>query len=65
MTRQEIQEMADRLGVKVAPPDHPIYYEGPSITFLSRTPKQSQPRVIASPFSDSASDSDSQESTSS
>ncbi len=28
-------------GWKKAGPDHPIYSEGPSITFLRRTPKQS------------------------
>ena len=44
---------------KVLPPDHPIYSEGPSITFLRRTPKQSQQKDIVFPQTDSPSDSDS------
>ena len=44
---------------KVAGPDHPIYSEGPSITFLRRTPKQSPQKAIVFPQTDSPSDSDS------
>ena len=43
------------------PPDHPIYSEGPSITFLHRTPKQSPQKAIVFPQTDSPSDSDSQD----
>ena len=48
-------------GWKIAGPDHPIYSEGPSITFLRRTPKQSQQKDIVFPQTDSPSDSDSQD----
>ena len=41
---------------KVLPPDHPIYSEGPSITFLRRTPKQLQQKDIVFPQTDSPSD---------
>ena len=44
---------------KPLPLDHPIYSEGPSITFLCRTPKQSQQKDIVFPQTDSPSDSDS------
>jgi hypothetical protein len=43
-------------GWKIAGPDHPIYSEGPSITFLRRTPKQSQQKDIVFPQTDSPSD---------
>ena len=46
-------------GWKKAGPDHPIYSEGPSITFLRRTPKQSPQKAIVFPQTDSPSDSDS------
>ncbi len=39
-------------GWKRAGPDHPIYSEGPSITFLRRTPKQSQQKDIVFPQTD-------------
>jgi hypothetical protein len=35
-TYQEISAQLERLGWKALPPDHPIFSEGPSITFLSR-----------------------------
>ena len=40
-------------------PDHPIYSEGPSITFLRRTPGQLPQKAIVFPQTDSPSDSDS------
>jgi hypothetical protein len=46
---------------KKAGPDHPIYSEGPSITFLRRTPGQSPQKAIVFPQTDSPSDSDSQD----
>ena len=46
-------------GWKRLPPDHPIYSEGPSITFLRRTPGQLQQKDIVFPQTDSPSDSDS------
>ena len=46
-------------GWKKAGPDHPIYSEGPSITFLRRTPGQLPQKAIVFPQTDSPSDSDS------
>ena len=43
-------------GWKKAGPDHPIYSEGPSITFLRRTPKQLPQKAIVFPQTDSPSD---------
>ena len=43
------------------PPDHPIYSEGPSITFLHRTPKQSPQKAIVFPQTASLNDLDSQD----
>jgi hypothetical protein len=39
-TYQELAARAEQLGWKDLPPDHPIFSEGPSITFSSRMPKQ-------------------------
>ena len=43
-------------GWKRLPPDHPIYSEGPSITFLRRTPGQLPQKAIVFPQTDSPSD---------
>lgn len=46
MTREEMTKVLENLGMKIAPPDHPAYSEGVTITFISRrppTPKQEQP----------------------
>lgn len=59
LTRTQVAEMAERNGFKMAPLDHPIYSEGLSITFSSRTKKPSQQKVIDSPYSDSPTDLDS------
>ena len=61
MTQKTSVRWQDSLpeGFKVLPPDHPIYSEGPSITFLRRTPKQSPQKAIVFPQTDSPSDSDS------
>ncbi len=61
MTQEKLVRWQDRLpdGFKKLPPDHPIYSEGPSITFLRRTPGQSQQKDIVFPQTDSPSDSDS------
>ena len=40
------------------PKDDPIYSEGPSITFSSRTQKPSEQKAIVSPQTDSESGSD-------
>jgi hypothetical protein len=54
-----VEALVAKHGLKMAPPDHPVYSEGPSITFSSRTQKQSGPRVIDLPYTDLPSDSDS------
>jgi hypothetical protein len=36
LTTAEMEAMAGAAGFKAAPPDHPIYSEGPTITFLRR-----------------------------
>ncbi len=54
MTQKASVRWQDSLpeGFKTLPPDHPIYSEGPSITFLRRTPKQSQQKDIVFPQTD-------------
>jgi len=46
----------ESLGFQLAPPDHPIYQEGPSIFFFSRVPKRlGQPRAAVLTDADPAS----------
>ena len=61
MTQKASVRWQDRLpeGFKVLPPDHPIYSEGPSITFLRRTPGQLPQKAIVFPQTDSPNDLDS------
>lgn len=58
ISKAEWEALFAELGMKPAPPDHPIYSEGPSIQFLSRTQKPSEQKAIVSPQSDMANDSD-------
>ena len=44
----EIERIELEEGGEIAGPDDPIYSEGPSITFLSRTPESSAPRGTTS-----------------
>jgi len=44
----ELMARLEARGFKRLPPDHPIYSEGPSITFSSRTPKPSDQKAIVS-----------------
>ena len=46
ISRAEIDRVNAKYGIKRAEPNDPIYSEGPSITFSSRTPKRSEPKVI-------------------
>ena len=48
ISRAEIDRVNAKFGIKRAPPDHPAYSEGPSITFSSRTQKQSGQKDIVS-----------------
>ena len=59
ITFQQLQELAARTGFRVAPPDHPVFSEGPSITLSSHMPKRSGQKAIVSLPHDSQSDSDS------
>jgi hypothetical protein len=63
ISRAEINRVNAKMGWTPAPPDHPVYSEGPSITFSSRTPKRSEPKVIDSPLNGSPKDSGSPEDT--
>ena len=63
MSRKQFEEFAKARGFRVAPPDHPVYSEGPSIALLSRTPKQSGQRVVDTPYSDPPIGSESQRSS--
>lgn len=58
ISRAEIDRLNAKHGIKRAGPDHPVYSEGPSITFSSRTPKQSQQKAIVSLPTSSPTDSD-------
>jgi hypothetical protein len=58
-TCQEITAEFERLGWKPLPPDHPIFSEGPSITFLSDSPRQSPAKATTSPLGASPSGSNS------
>jgi hypothetical protein len=58
ISRAEIDRVLTKHGIKWAGPDHPVYSEGPSITFSSRTPKQSQQKAIVSLPTSSPTDSD-------
>jgi hypothetical protein len=53
-------ELAKQYGFSEAPRNHPAYSEGLSITFSSRTDKQSPQKAIVSLPTDSQSASDSQ-----
>ena len=50
MKRRTFQEMSvdlEKHGFKLAPPDHPSYREGPSITFVTKTnPKPPVPAPV-------------------
>ena len=61
MTQSALERWRETSKFKTLPPDHPIYSEGPSITFLRRTPGQLQQKAIVFPQTDSPSDSDSQD----
>ncbi len=61
MTPEALAHWEATSSFKTLPPDHPIYSEGPSITFLRRTPKQLPQKDIVFPQTDSPSDSDSQD----
>ena len=56
---EEIEAISLRHGFRLLPPDHPVYSEGPSIIFSSRTQKPSEQKVIDLPYSDSETSSDS------
>ena len=58
MTRKASVRWQETFSFKPLPPDHPIYSEGPSITFLRRTPKQLPQKAIVFPQTDSPSDSE-------
>ena len=59
MTQKASVRWQEVSSFKTLPPDHPIYSEGPSITFLRRTPKQSPQKAIVFPQTDSPTDLDS------
>ena len=40
--KSPMKELLDKLGIKRAPPDHPIYRTGPIIRFVSRIPKKGE-----------------------
>jgi hypothetical protein len=58
ISRAEWDKFFAENGIEMAPPDHPIYSEGPSITLLSRTSKPSEQKDIVSMPVDSEKDSD-------
>ncbi len=62
LSREEMEAAARQRGFRIAAPDHPVYSEGPSIIFSSRTPSQSGPKVIDLPYSDSETSPDSTDS---
>lgn len=43
MTREEMTKVLENLGMKIAPPDHPAYSEGITISFISRRPPTPEP----------------------
>ena len=55
-SKAEWEALFAELGMKSAPPDHPIYSEGPSIIFCAHTPKQSRQKAIVSRPEDLQSD---------
>jgi hypothetical protein len=57
-TYQELAAIAHQHGFKPLPPDHPIFSEGPSITFSSRVPKQWAAKDTPSQPTDSPTGSD-------
>jgi hypothetical protein len=57
---EEWQKRMEEEG-RMLPPDHPIYSEPPSITFLSHTQKQSLKKVTNSTPSSTEKSSDSEE----
>ena len=42
------EELAAKLGFKPAPPDHPIYSEGSTIMFLSKSTKSFKQKIPSS-----------------
>ena len=56
MTQKASVRWQETFSFKPLPPDHPIYSEGPSITFLRRTPGQLPQKAIVFPQTDSPND---------
>jgi hypothetical protein len=52
MTREQIRQAVERAGSKMLPDNHPVYSEGPSITFSSRMqkPQRGGLKIQHSPF---------------
>jgi len=52
ISAEQNRKEAEAAGFTPLPADHPLRFEGPSITFLSRTRKPSSTGVGASPGND-------------
>lgn len=59
MKPHELEAFFKARGIPMLPPDHPIYFEGPSITLSARMQKPSGQKDIVSHPSSTQSDSDS------
>ena len=46
ISMKAFEALLARMGIKMAPHDHPIYSEGSSITFLNHAPNVLQPKVL-------------------
>ena len=46
---EKLERLAEAMGFKKAPKDHPIYSEGSSLMFLKLRPKQSQAKDTVTP----------------
>ncbi len=49
ITRERLKQIAAKYGMMVAPPDHPIYSEPPSIHFINRSKKSTTDDKKTSP----------------
>lgn len=57
MTNKEMQELAARHGLTMAPPDHPVFSEGPSIVFSFRMRERPAAKESKPPPTDTPQDS--------
>jgi len=59
MSREEMEAIALRHGFRIAPPDHPVYREGPTIIFASSRRAPAGGKVVDLPYGDAGAAGDS------